>query len=79
MPRMEWRSILSLLTAGVIVSTGSPIGTASIGSIGTAVETASARIAANLSDNGPHLGFDTFAYPGDDAMQAWLTSDKPYR
>jgi Domain of unknown function (DUF1906) len=79
MPKVEWRSILALLTAGLIVSTGAPIGTASIGSIGDVVQTASARIADNLSDDGPHLGFDTFAYPGDDAMQAWATADKPYR
>ena len=47
-------------------------------SVGDAVEGATANIAAALSD-GPHLGFDTFAYPGDDAMQAWLTASKPYR
>jgi hypothetical protein len=79
MPKVEWRSILALLTAGLIVSTGTRIGTASIGSIGDVVQTASARIADNLSDDGPHLGFDTFAYPGDNAMQAWATADKPYR
>src|SRR5450756_3248054 len=79
MPTIEWRSILALLTAGLIVSTRSPIGTPSPGSIGNVIETASARIARNFSDNGPHLGFDTFAYPGDDSMQAWLTADKPYR
>jgi Domain of unknown function (DUF1906) len=79
MPRIEWRSILALLTAGLIVSTGTPIGTASIGSIGDVVQMASARIADNLSDDGPHLGFDTFAYPGDDAMRAWATADNPYR
>ena len=79
MPKIEWRSILALLTAGLIVSTGTPIGTASIGSIGDVVRAASANIADNLSDDGPHLGFDTFAYPGDDAMQAWATADNPYR
>src|SRR3982750_990426 len=76
MPKIEWRSILALLTAGVIVSTGSPI---EAPSISDAVETASTRIAADLTSDGPHLGFDTFAYPGDDAMRAWLTADKPYR
>src|SRR5256885_3853436 len=76
MPKIEWRSILALLTAGVIVSTGSPI---EAPSISDAVETASARISADLTSDGPHLGFDTFAYPGDDAMRAWLTADKPYR
>ena len=76
MPKIDWRSILALLTAGLIVGTGTPI---SAPSIATAVATASANIADGLSDEGPHLGFDTFAYPGDDAMRAWLTADKPYR
>jgi hypothetical protein len=78
MPKTEWRSILALVTAGLIVGTGSALRPPSVSSIGDAVETASAHIADNLSD-GPHLGFDTFAYPGDDAMHAWLTADKPYR
>src|SRR5947207_640806 len=78
MPKIDWRSILALFTAGLIVSTGSPVDTRSIPSLSDAVSSASENIAANLSD-GPHLGFDTFAYPGDDAMRAWLTADKPYR
>src|SRR5207302_11448240 len=75
MPKIEWRSILAILTAGLIVSTRSPI---EAPSIGDAVATTAAHIVDNVSD-GPHLGFDTFAYPGDDAMRAWLTADKPYR
>ncbi|MFL5556540.1 MAG: glycoside hydrolase domain-containing protein [Gemmatimonadaceae bacterium] len=75
MPKTDWRSILALLSAGLILSTGAPIDTPSIGD---AVTSASARIVDAVSD-GPHLGFDTFAYPGDDAMRAWLTADKPYR
>ena len=76
MPKFDWRSILALLTAGLIVSTGTPIAAPSIA---TAVASASANIVDDLVDTGPHLGFDTFAYPGDDAMRAWLTADKPYR
>jgi len=75
-PKIDWRSILALLTAGLIVSTGRPIVAPSIGS---AVASASAKIADDLTaaaDAAPHLGFDTFAYPGDDAMRAWLTADK---
>src|SRR2546423_5281525 len=78
MPKIDWRSILALFTAVLIASTGSPVDTRSILSLSDAVSSASENIAANLS-NGPHLGFDTFAYPGDDAMRAWLTADKPYR
>jgi hypothetical protein len=77
MPNIDWRSTLALLTAGLIAGTGSPI---TPPAIGDAVEGATATIAASLSnDDGPHLGFDTFAYPGDDAMRAWLEADKPYR
>jgi hypothetical protein len=75
MPKIERRSILALATAGLIVSTGKSIQPTSIGE---AVTVATQNIANDLSDAGPHLGFDTFAYPGDDAMKAWLTADKPY-
>lgn len=76
MSKIDWRSVLALLTAALVVSTGTPIAAPSIAS---AVATASANIAGEIADNGPHLGFDTFSYPGDDAMRAWLTADKPYR
>ncbi|HEX6628107.1 MAG TPA: glycoside hydrolase domain-containing protein [Gemmatimonadaceae bacterium] len=75
MKKIDWRSILALLTAGLVVSTGRPLQTPSLGQ---AVATATQQIADELSDAGPHLGFDTFVYPGDDAMKAWLTADKPY-
>ena len=75
MPKTDWRSILTLLTAGLVLSTGASIKTPSIA---VAVASATENIAEDFSDAGPHLGFDTFAYPGDDAMQAWLTADKPY-
>lgn len=75
MTKIDWRSILALLTAGLVVSTGRPLQTPSIGQ---AVASATQQIAEELSEAGPHLGFDTFAYPGDDAMKAWLTADKPY-
>jgi len=75
MPKIEWRSILALLSAGLIVSNGAVLPSPSIGD---AVAAASSNIAESLS-SGPHLGFDTFTYPGDDAMRAWLTADKPYK
>ena len=75
MPKIDWRSILALCTAGLVMSAGKPLATPSIG---LAVASATQQIADDLSDAGPHLGFDTFAYPGDDAMKAWLTADKPY-
>lgn len=75
MPKIEWRSVLALLSAGLFASNGAVVSTPSISE---AVTTATADIAENIS-GGPHLGFDTFAYPGDDAMRAWLTADKPYK
>src|SRR5437764_2908279 len=73
MPKIDWKAILAVLTAGLIVGTGSPVITPSLSE---AIEQASQNIADDIT--GPHLGFDTFAYPGDDAMKAWLTADKPY-
>jgi hypothetical protein len=78
MPKMSWRSILAMLFAGLIVSNGSLRSAINMASIGEAVTTASANIAGDLS-SGPHLGFDTFAYPGDAAMRAWQTADQPYK
>jgi len=49
--------------------------------IGEAVTDASDAITANLTPSlrtGRHIGFDTYAYPGDAAMRAWRTGDVPY-
>lgn len=46
-----------------------------------AVTDASDNITANLTSplrEGRHLGFDTYAYPGDAAMRAWMHDDVPY-
>ena len=43
MPIIEWRSILALVTAGLIVSTGSALRPPTAGSVGDAVESASAN------------------------------------
>src|SRR5256885_11891712 len=75
MPKIDWRSILALLTAGLVLTTGTRLKTPSIA---VAVASATENIAEDFGGAAPHLGFDTFAYPGDDAMQAWLTADKPY-
>jgi hypothetical protein len=48
-----------------------------IASIDDAVTTASENIVSNIR-SGRHLGFDTYAYPGDDAMLAWRHEDVPY-
>lgn len=45
--------------------------------IGSAVAAASASITGNLRA-GKHLGFDTYAYPGDNAMLAWRQDGAPY-
>jgi len=61
-----------VLAAAVIVGSGSPLVGAP--SIGDAVADASATIADNLAE-GPHLGFDTFSYPGDDAMTTFVVDN----
>ncbi len=48
-----------------------------IASIDDAISTASANIVSNIR-TGRHLGFDTYVYPGDDAMLAWRDDDVPY-
>jgi hypothetical protein len=48
-----------------------------VDAITDAVVEASANITSNLRD-GKHLGFDTYAYPGDQAMLAWRQDDAPY-
>src|SRR5688572_26327436 len=46
--------------------------------VSDAVSDASDRIVSDLRA-GRHLGFDTYAYPGDEAMQAWREEDgAPY-
>ena len=49
-----------------------------VAAIGDAVSSASDQITRDLRA-GRHLGFDTYAYPGDDAMRAWRQEDgAPY-
>lgn len=48
-----------------------------VDAIGEAVTEATDNIATNLRA-GKHLGFDTYAYPGDQAMLAWRHDDVPY-
>jgi Domain of unknown function (DUF1906) len=48
-----------------------------VSEIGDAVAAASAQIGTNIR-NDSHLGFDTYAYPGDAAMQAWRDESVPY-
>ena len=49
-----------------------------VAAIGDAVSSASDKITSDLR-SGRHLGFDTYAYPGDQAMRAWRQEDgAPY-
>jgi hypothetical protein len=51
-----------------------------VSEVGDAIEHASAQLAGNLRAraSGTYLGFDTYAYPGDDAMRAWRDESVPY-
>ncbi|MDQ3244415.1 MAG: DUF1906 domain-containing protein [Gemmatimonadota bacterium] len=48
-----------------------------VAELASAVDDASSTIRENLRA-GRHLGFDTYAYPGDHAMRAWRSDDAPY-
>lgn len=48
-----------------------------VDAISDAVTEASNNITSNLRA-GKHLGFDTYAYPGDEAMLAWRQDGAPY-
>lgn len=48
-----------------------------VSEIGDAVASASAQIETNVRSDS-HLGFDTYAYPGDAAMRAWRDKNVPY-
>lgn len=49
-----------------------------VSAISDAVTDASAKITRDLRE-GRHLGFDTYAYPGDEAMRAWRDEEgSPY-
>ena len=45
--------------------------------VGDAVTAASEQIASNVQRTS-YLGFDTYAYPGDEAMRAWRDESVPY-
>lgn len=48
-----------------------------VAALGEAISEASYNITSNLRA-GRHLGFDTYAYPGDEAMRAWRQDGAPY-
>lgn len=48
-----------------------------VSELGNAIDNASSNIVTNLRA-GRHLGFDTYAYPGDKAMMAWRQDGAPY-
>ena len=47
-----------------------------VNELGDAVAEASELVVSNVR-GGSHLGFDTYAYPGDDAMLAWRDDSVP--
>jgi len=78
---------MTALIAAVFVTThepqltGSPVALAS--DVASSFPNAVTQVAEVGDKFGPervgrHLGFDTYAYPGDDVMQAWRHKDVPY-
>lgn len=88
---MKWkrlfRTFVTALIAAVFVTThepqltGSPVALAS--EVASSLPNAVTQLASATDKGGPdrvgrHLGFDTYAYPGDDVMEAWRHKDVPY-
>lgn len=74
MYRRRLRDLLILALAVVFISTNRDSGVRHDGDIGEL-----AGVSAGADDRkGRHLGFDTYAYPGDDAMRAWRDAEVPY-
>lgn len=49
-----------------------------VNDLSDAVSSASQQIETNVRGGDSHLGFDTYAYPGDAAMRAWRDDSVPY-
>ena len=77
MSKVKTASILALLVPLVISYDPSRAMRNPVDEIGVAVSNASRNITGNLRA-GKHLGFDTYAYPGDNAMLAWRQDGAPY-
>jgi hypothetical protein len=65
--------LLILTLATVFISTHRHNGLRHQGDVGEI-----AGVSANDARKGRHLGFDTYAYPGDEVMRAWRHADVPY-
>ena len=86
---MLLRHVPTLLVAAAFVGThASPLGQDPIGVIGAlgselpstveAITSGGTSFAVKGTRPGKHLGFDTYHYPGDDIMRAWLHQSVPY-
>ena len=88
---MQWkrliRTFLTASIAAVFVTTHEPQLTGSPVALASEVASSLPATVSNVADGitkgspdrvGKHLGFDTYAYPGDDVMQAWRHQDVPY-
>jgi len=66
--------VLVLIVAGVFVSTHRDNGVRHEGDVGELAGVSK----RDDSRKGRHLGFDTYAYPGDEVMRAWRDAAVPY-
>jgi hypothetical protein len=78
MSRLKTAAMLTLMLPLVVSYDPSRSVPDPVTAIGEAVSDASGKIASDLRE-GKHLGFDTYVYPGDEAMRAWREEDgAPY-
>ena len=81
MARLKTLGMFALMVPFMVTYERSPDVPNPVAAIGEAVTDASDNITTNLTSNlraGKHLGFDTYAYPGDAAMLAWRHEHVPY-
>jgi hypothetical protein len=77
MSKLKTAGLLALLSPMIVSYDPSRSVPNPVDELGAAVASASASITGNLRA-GKHLGFDTYAYPGDNAMRAWRQEGAPY-
>src|SRR5688572_30839896 len=87
---MKWKRLIRTFMTAAIAAlfvtthepqlTGSPVALASevASSLPNAVTQLTSSDKGGPERVGRHLGFDTYAYPGDEVMRAWRHKDVPY-
>ena len=79
--RLVQTLVLATVAAGFVTTNWSRLAGAPgglVGDVAAELPEQIAEAAEKVSRPGKHLGFDTYAYPGDEVMLAWRHRDVPY-